>query len=343
MNSIPAASPGMLMEMSSGFFAAKTLAAAVEFGLFALLTEQGDLTVAEFATARGLHPRPAEMLLSGCAGLGLLVKDGERFANSPVAREYLVPGRPYYFGDYIAMLDQRVYPGWMKLSEGLHRNSPTTWDPAERASLFDADDPAMVATFWRAMHSMSVFTARALGHAYDFSHVRRLLDVGGGGAAYTIELCRIYPDLTATVYDLPFVCEQTRQRIADAGLGDRISCVGGDFFAEDKLPDGHDAALLSSVLHDWSEAEDRGILRKVRAALPRRGTIMISELLMDDDKSGPAAAAMFSLLMLVETERGRNYSGAEYARWLRDVGCGEVTRRPVPGISANAVVVGVVG
>ena len=55
-----------------------------------------------------------------------------------------MPSSPYYFGDYIAMLDQRVYPGWMKLSEGLRCNSPTTWDPAERASLFDADDPAII-------------------------------------------------------------------------------------------------------------------------------------------------------------------------------------------------------
>ncbi|WP_394840532.1 acetylserotonin O-methyltransferase [Pendulispora brunnea] len=339
---VPSVNPRALMELSSGFFAAKTLAAAVELNLFGLLSERGGLTIEELANERDIHPRPAEMLLSGCASLGLLVTDGQRFVNSPLAAEYLVPGGRYYFGDYITMLDQRVYPGWMKLSEGLRRNAPTTWDPRERPSLFDPRDPDMMRTFWRGMHSMSVFTARALGDAYDFTRVRRLLDIGGGGAAYTIELCRAYPHLTATVYDLPFVCEQTKVRIAEAGLGHRIACVGGDFFADDELPGEHDAALLSSVMHDWSEAEDLTILRKARAALPAGGAILISELLMDDDRSGPAPAAMFNLLMLVETQRGRNYTGAQYERWLREVGCHEVVRIPVKGISANAVVVGTV-
>ena len=166
--------------------------------------------------------------------------------------------------------------------------------------------------------------------------------MGGGGAAYTIELCRRYPQLTATVYDLPFVCEQTADRIAEAGLSGRITCVGGDFFDDAALPEGHDVALLSSVLHDWSAEENLGILRKVHASLPVGGRIVISELLMDDDKTGPVPAALFNLLMLVETERGWNYTGAEYAQWLREVGCTQVARLDVPGLSANGVVVGTV-
>ncbi|MEV4319870.1 methyltransferase [Actinocrispum sp. NPDC049592] len=335
-------SPLPLMELSSGLFVAKTLSVAVRLGLFALIDEQGALTAAEFATRKGLHPRPAEMLLTGCVSLGLLVKNGDRYGNSALAGLYLVPGGRYYFGDYLMMLDGRAYGGWMRLAEAVEENQPTTWDPRVQESIFDAGDPKMVELFWRGMHSLAVFTARALAEAYDFSGVRRLLDVGGGGAAYTIELCRAYPDLTATVFDLPFVCEQTTERIAEAGLSDRITCVGGDFFTDD-LPAGHDVALLSSVMHDWSEQEDLSILRRVRAALPSGGRIIISELLMDDDKTGPVPAAMFNLLMLVETQRGWNYTGAEYTRWLREVGCTDVTRVDVHGLSANGVIVGTVG
>jgi hypothetical protein len=61
---------------------------------------------------------------------------------------------------------------------------------------------------------------------------------------------------------------------------------------------------------------------------------------MDDDESGPAPAALFNLLMLVDTQRGRNYTGAEYERWLRTAGCAAVERVPVAGVSANALVVG---
>ncbi|SMD26352.1 methyltransferase [Kibdelosporangium aridum] len=340
MTAVPGPFP--LMELSSGVFAAKTLSVAVRMELFALIAEQGGLTAEEFAAKRGLHPRPAEMLLIGCTSLGLLVKDGSRYTNSLLSQHYLLPRGRYYFGDYILMLDERVYDGWMKLSNAVTDNRPTTWDPRARSSIFDLGDPGMVRLFWRAMHSLSVFTAQALAQAYDFSSVRKLLDVGGGGGAYTIELCRQYPQLTATVYDLPFVCEQTSARIAEVGLSDRITCVGGDFFNDAALPEGHDAALLSSVLHDWSAEENLGILRKVHAALPAGGRIIVSELLMDDDKTGPVPAAMFNLLMLVETERGQNYTGAEYAQWLTQAGCTQVVRVDVPGISANAVMVGTV-
>lgn len=333
-------SPLPLLGLSSGLFASKTLAAAVELNLFGVL-DGTPMRPDELAGVLGLRPRPAGMLLSGCASLGLLVKQDGRFANSALAGAYLVPGRPGYFGDYITMLDRRAYAGWMRLSEALRTDRPTTWDPAEKPSLFDPDDSEMLRNFWRAMHSLSVHTAGVVARTYDFSGVRRLLDVGGGGGAFTIELCRAHPHLTATVYDLPFVCEQTRERIAEAGLSDRITCVGGDFFADTELPSGHDAALLSSVLHDWSPEENQRILDAVVAALPAGGAVLVCELLMDDDETGPVPAALFNLLMLVETERGANYTGAAYTEWLVKAGCATVERLPVDGISANAVLAGI--
>lgn len=332
--------PHPLMELTFGMFASKTLSTALELGLFTAL-DAGPMRPDEVAHELGLPSRPAGMLLSGCAGLGLLVKDGDRFANSPLTDAYLIPGKRYYFGDFITMIDQRTYPGWMRLAEGLRENRPTTWDPREKPSLFDPGDPEMLHGFWRAMNSMSAYTAAAMAEAYDFSGVRRLLDVGGGGGAFTIELCRAYPHLTATVYDLPFVCEQTRERIAEAGLTDRITCVAGDFFVDAELPGGHDAALLTSVLHDWSPAENQQILDKVVAALPAGGRVLICEVFMDDDEAGPAPATLFNLHMLVETERGGNYSGAAFTEWLRKAGCDTVTRTPLAGVSGNAIFTGV--
>jgi len=63
-----------------------------------------------------------------------------------------------------------------------------------------------------------------------------LLDVGGGSAAYDIELCRLHPGLTATVYEVPKV--------------------------DDTLPGGHDTILLSMVLHEAPGANRAVIGRK---------------------------------------------------------------------------------
>ena len=76
-------------------------------------------------------------------------------------------------------------------------------------------------------------------------------------------------------------------KVAQAQLSDRISTAAGDFFADSEFPTDHDAVLLSMILHDWDEARDREILRKCYAALPSGGVVIISELLANDDKTGP--------------------------------------------------------
>ncbi len=332
---VPSAVP--LMALSTGFWAFKTLAAAHELDLFSRLAGGPGTTVAELADSLGLHPRPAEMLLTGCAALGLLEKADGRYRNTPLSEAYLVRGKPYYFGGFVQMADKRLYPGWGKLIEALRTNRPTTWDPAVRSSMFDGEDPMMLATFWEAMHSLSTMTARKLGEAVNFGQFHRLLDIGGGSGAYDIELCKQYGALRATVFDLPHVAMIAAKKVAEAGLTDRIDTAGGNFFQ--RLPKDHDVHLLSMILHDWDEAKNRALLRRSFEALPSGGAVVISELLVNDEKTGPAPAALMSLNMLIETE-GRNYTPAEYSAWLEEAGFRHVETVRFEAPAANGAVIG---
>jgi hypothetical protein len=96
-------------------------------------------------------------------------------------------------------------------------------DANEQAHMFDSEDPEPLALFWEAMHSLSTFTARELGAHVDLSARAGLLDVGGGSGAYDIELCRRYPNLRATVFDLPPVCEIASKKMVAAGYEGRIA------------------------------------------------------------------------------------------------------------------------
>ena len=332
-------SPIPLMQLATGFWAFKTLASAHELDLFSRLSGTAGTTVGGLAETLGIDERPAEMLLTGCAALGLLAKNDDRYVNSPLAEEFLVRGKPYYFGGFVQMLDQRLYPGWGRLTEAIRTNRPTTWDPDRQSSLFDGEDPQLLAVFWEAMHSLSTFTARALGQSVDLSESRRLLDIGGGSAAYDIELCRLYPELTATVYELPQVADIAAGKVKEADLSGRIETVAGDFFADSALPGEHDTMLLSMIMHDWAEERCHTILQKCWAALPSGGQVIISELLVNDARTGPPAAALMSLNMLVETE-GRNYTPAEYRSWLHDLGFHDVRTVWFEAAGANGAVIG---
>jgi 2-polyprenyl-3-methyl-5-hydroxy-6-metoxy-1,4-benzoquinol methylase len=326
-----------LMQIVAGFWASKTLAAAVELDLFTKLAGRG-VNVQELADLLGLHPRPAEMLLSGCASLGLLEKRGDRFYNSLLSEEFLVRGKPYYFGGVVTMLDRRLYLPWNRLTEALKTNRAQTW--GDEPGLFEALSQNLEEQriFTEAMHSFSIQSGKAVAEAFDFSPYKQLLDVGGGSGAYCIEAARRHPHLRATVFDIPTALEIAREKIAEAGLSDRIETYSGDFFNEE-LPKGSDVILLSMILHDWTPEKNRLILRKCFDALPSGGAMIVSELMMDDDKVGPVPAALMSLNMLIETE-GRNYTWSEYTSWLEEVGFTEIERVPVQSPGANGLLTG---
>jgi len=141
--------------------------------------------------------------------------------NSSLAEQFLVPGKPYYLGGYVRMVDNRIYMAWNGLGDAVRGNRPLTWDPHGQRSLFEGEDPEMRELFWDGMHSISTFTGRALANAVDFAFIQSLLDVGGGSGACSIELCRHYPHLRSTIFDLPLVTEIAARKIAEAGFGRR--------------------------------------------------------------------------------------------------------------------------
>jgi 3-hydroxy-5-methyl-1-naphthoate 3-O-methyltransferase len=329
--------PNPLMQLVSGFWASKTLAAAVELDLFSRLPKQG-VTTEELTHLLNLHPRPAEMLLSACAALGLLTKKKGRYANSPLSEEYLVRGKPYYFGGVVTMLDRRLYLPWNRLTDALKTNRAQTW--GDNPGLFEAiaSNREEQRIFTEAMHSWSVQSGKAVAAAFDFSRFTQLLDVGGGSGAYCIEIARRYRRLRAGVFDLPAALEIAKEKIAEAGFSDRIQTHPGNFF-QDRLPSGSDVILLSMILHDWTPAKNGVILQKCFESLPAGGALIVGELMMDDEKTGPPPAALMSLNMLIETE-GQNYTWAEYTQWMKQAGFQRIKRVPIVSPGANGILVG---
>src|ERR1700675_4984482 len=118
-----AITPIPLMQVATAFWAFKTLATAVDMALFTHLSTSA-MNAQETARWFNIEERPAEMLLTGCAGLGLLERDNQdgRYRNSPLAETFLSRNARYYFGGFVTMLNQRLYAGWDKLPEAVRTN-----------------------------------------------------------------------------------------------------------------------------------------------------------------------------------------------------------------------------
>ncbi|GAB1639723.1 methyltransferase [Krasilnikovia sp. MM14-A1259] len=328
-----------LLDLVNGIKRSKTLAAAVDLDLFTWLAGGRSATVTEFAAEYGLSQRPADLLLTALVSIGLLDKDGDRYANSALSERFLVAGKPDYFGGYVQLYDRKIYPGWLDVSRALRNNRPTAWDPAVQDSLFSEHDALVMETFWEGMHAIAGMTARALADVYDFAPFRRLLDVGGGSGGFPIALCERYPGLSATVHDLPHVCPIAAEKVEAAGLENRIRTVAGDFAKDAALPAGHDVILLSQILHDHGEASNRALLKKCWDALPPGGAVVIVEFVLDTDRTGPPEAALMGMTMLVVTPEGKNCSDAEYASWLAEAGFVDLKAVRFEAAGANGAVI----
>jgi hypothetical protein len=95
---------------------------------------------------------------------------------------------------------------------------------------------------------------------------------------------------------------------------------------------------MSNILHDWDVPRCEQLVAKSVAALPAGGRLLIHDVFLNDDHSGPLYAALFSVALMVITE-GRNYSGAEYRTWLRAAGL--TPAEPIPTLVHSSVLVGI--
>ena len=137
-----------------------------------------------------------------------------------------------------------------------------------------------------------------------------------------------WPNLRGIVLDHADVCAVASQFIESNGLQTRVSTYAADFF-NDPYPYA-DLHLYSQIFHDWPPDRCRFLTMKSWRSLPRGGRIVIHEMLFDDDRSGPFAAAAFNIDMMV-TMLGQQYSGAELRSILFDAGFSNIDIRVTLG------------
>jgi hypothetical protein len=175
-----------------------------------------------------------------------------------------------------------------------------------------AAHPDEAANFDAAMADFTRHIASAVTAAYDFSPLRRIVDVGGGNGTLLAGILAANPTLTGVIFDLPEVATRATGQIRELGLAGRCEIVGGDFFKE--VPGGGDAYLLKHVIHDWNDDRATAILKSCRRAMGAEAKLLIVEGVYPpriDQSDESRGAAANDVNMLVCTG-GRQRSEAEF-------------------------------
>ena len=134
------------------------------------------------------------------------------------------------------------------------------------------------------------------------------------------------------LYDLPHGVVDAPPLLATFGIEDRVTIESGSFF--DSVPAGHDAYLLSHIVHDWDDGENATILKNVREAMNPDGKLLIVEMVLPEGDE-PHMGKMLDMMMLL-VPGGEERTPSEYAALLEPNGF-RVTQ-VVPTASAVSVV-----
>ena len=315
-SSNPAVRPDRIMEMVWGYAPPIILATAIQCRVFDLL-DAGPKTVEELATASGNSVRGLRAIMNVLVGLRFLSKSSDgRYALTPESAAFLVSGKPGYLGKFAEFSGLKMIHTWLPLPEIVKTGKPSAAvNQADSGAAFFQD---LVEPIFAMSYPATQIAGQALGLANAKTPVK-LLDVGTGSGVWGIGLAQQSPQVSVTALDLPGVLDVTKRMAERFNLADRFSYLPGDFHSVD-FGTGYDLVTFGHILHMESVDQNRLLLKKAAAALAPKGTVVISEFLVNQDRSGPPMPLIFAVNMLAHTENGDTFSFEEISGWLKEAG-----------------------
>ncbi|KAI3796372.1 hypothetical protein L1987_39042 [Smallanthus sonchifolius] len=158
-----------------------------------------------------------------------------------------------------------------------------------------------------------------------FEGLDSVVDVGGGTGTFARCIAEAFPNLSYINFDLPQVVN---------GLegSKNLSFVGGDMF--EAIPKAQ-AILFKWVLHNWSDEECIGILKRCKEAIPTKengGKVIIIEMVVNESGNKTLETQLLFDMFELTLATGRQRSEKDWAKLFHDACFSDYKLYPVLGL-----------
>ena len=320
---------GELLALSGKYWHTCTLHSGVKLGIFSEIDED-QVSASELAEQIGVDTRGVTALLDALSAMGLLIKTGSRYANTPEGHNLLVRHSPHYIG-FMIMHHHHLVEPWSRLDEAVKSGKSVSREVVHNDESRES--------FLMGMFNMAMAIAPQVSREINLQGKKRFLDLGGGPGTYAIHFCLANPGLNATVADLSATRPFAKKTIARFDLSHRIGFMPCDYL-HDAIEGAYDVAWLSHILHGEGPDECQMILQKAVSALDEGGSLFIHEFILDNTSDGPLFPALFYLNMLINTEKGRAYTEDQLHGMMKKAGLSQIKRLPFRGPTDSGIMVG---
>ena len=273
----------------------------------------GRMSLAELAAATQTHEPSLRRLLRALACLEVVTEpEPGVFELAPAGRHLRADVPDSIRAAALLFTSEEMWRSWAQL-EYTVRTGNIAWDHAIGMSVFEFMDrhPEQSGTFNAAMADRTRTVSPRIAAAYDFGRFERLVDLGGGDGTLMAAILSSAPNLRGVLFDQPAGVAHAAENLRAAGVADRCEIVSGDFFVA--VPQGADAYLLKSVIHNWSDDGAVTILSNCRKAIRDDGTLILIERVLPERISSPAVSrAIFSDINMLVNTHGMERTEAEF-------------------------------
>jgi SAM-dependent methyltransferase len=321
--------PERLQQFGFAYAPPLIISAAVNNKIFDSL-QSGAKTVEQLNKETGADARGLRAIMNALVGLELLKKDRQsRYFLTPESRAFLISDKPGtlagFFGSILPIMASR----WLQLTDIVRNGRPAV------AVNQQTEGTEFFRQLVETIIPMSYPSAQRLADHLKLAKSKqqlRVIDLAAGSGIWGIALTQKSSQLSVTAVDWPGMIPTTKRITEKFGVRDRFDFIEGDL-SEANFGSGYDIATLGHILHSEGEERSRQLLKKTFRALKSGGTIAIAEWLVNDERTKPLPSLMFSVQMLVNTEKGGTFSFNEIKQWLEDAGFKRVRKLRAPGPS----------
>ena len=306
-----------IRQMANAFRESRVLLSAVELNIFTVLDSH--LMTSEVVSNKiNADHRATDRLMNALCGMGILKKVKSKFYNSDLSTKYLIEGKPDFMGGLFHT--NHLWNSWSHLTESIKKGNSVigNQNKIEKGKWIDA--------FIGAMHYRGVKQGKILAMMIDLSNTKNILNVGGGSAAFSIEMVKRNPSIKAVVLDLPHIIPLTKKYVELSGFMDNFSFIEGDYHIKD-FEGSYDLILLSAIIHINNYDQNKLLFKKCADALNHNGILIINDFIMNENRTEPYAGALFALNMLVGTTNGDTYTEHEITTWFESAGLNNIERK----------------
>ncbi|XP_053240191.1 acetylserotonin O-methyltransferase-like [Podarcis raffonei] len=322
----------MLFWNQNAFLISKIMFTASDLGVFDLLMDSKEpLTSVSIAERLGTSPFGMERLLDACVGYKFLQVERKEnqtlYGNTDLANRYLGKRSPKTHYYSMKFSSEFVYTRAQHLADSVREGEAQSYRLSDSSTkkFYEAmcRSESSLREFMEFMHEIWSLCGRVVLNAFDLSHFPLVCDVGGCSGALAKEYISLYPNSTVTILDLPEVVETGKKHFVSSEEH-RITFHKGDAF-KDPIPEA-DLYILARILHCFTDENCVQLLTRLNKACKPGGGVLVVEIVLNEDRTGPVEAQIFSLVMLLCTQ-GKERTPSEYNALLSAAGFKQIQQK----------------